>query len=223
MQDPFTLYFYHRSGKWNGKHGERYTVFDSTGVTLAEGLGRQKSLVLQLEVATPAGPLRFSNQLRKTFAFSGKVDALLPDGSLSAIVTRSLRVLGADEEELLRLQDPTSWKENLAESLVDALGNALLSGGDTPGGSARHRYLLLRNDAPCGTLTREKLPFFPQAPREPGPLGKRLRKLLPKRWTAPQTPHAWSLRIQSPETLRISEPALLNSMATLLELIRWSR
>ncbi len=225
MQDTsqLTLYIHHRSGNWNGQYGERYTVFDSAGTTLAQGLGKQKSLALQLELTHPQGPLLFKSQLRKTFAYSGKIDVTHPDGSTLAIVTRSRKVLDPNENELLRLQDPSTWKENLAESLVDAIGNALFEGGETSGGSSPRKYLILRGKSPCGSLTREPLPFFPEPPRKPGRLQKLAKKILPKRFGETKPPHAWCLRYSLSQAPELPDSILINAIPLLLELHRWSR
>lgn len=227
MQDPSsqsTFYIYQSSGTWNKQFGERYTVFAPDGTQLAQGLGRQKGLALQLEVTTPDGPLLLKSQLRKTFPFSGKVDVRNPDETLLAIVTRSHKVLDTDEKELLALKDPTSWKENLAESFVDAIGNVLFSGGgDTPGVSSRSKYLLTHNQTPCGALTREQLPFFPEPPRDPGPFSKLARTLLPRKLSDQAPPYAWCLRYAPPPDLQIPEPIVLNSISMLAELLRWSK
>lgn len=176
-----------------------------------------------MQLTLPEGPSLLKNQLRSNFAFSGKIDSLTSDSKPIGIVTRRLEILDPDEKPLLHLQDPSSWKENLAESLVDALGNALLSGDNTSGSSSRSKYLLVCENSPCGTLTRERLPFFPEPPREPGAIKKFAAKLLPKHFAKRQPPLAWHLNYDLPEYLQIPDYTLINSITMLIELLRWIR
>lgn len=224
MQDHSTLYIFHRSGTWNDQFGECYTIFADNGKRLAHGLGRQKNLALQLEIEQASEAILLKSQLRKTFPFSGKIDVLDSEESTRSIVTRKLQVLAPEETELLSLKDPTTWKENLAESFIEAIGNALLDGGnDAHSGSSEKKFLVLHQNTPCGALTRERLPFFPESARKPGFAKKIANKLLPKRFSENAPPFAWCLRYSPPDELKITEPVLLSSIATLLELIRWSK
>ncbi len=217
-----TLYIYHHSGNWNGQYGERYTVFDETGTPLANGLGQQKSLALQLEIELPEGPALFKSHLRKTFAFNGKIDVIHPDGSTLAIVTRSRKVLDPEENELFRLADPTSRKENLTASLIDGIGNALLGdGSDASTGNASSHHLLLKGESAIGSLTRKPLPFFPEPPSQPGAIQNLVYKFLPKRFSERKPPLAWHLRYTPADSPAIPSPVLINTTTLLAELIRW--
>ena len=123
-------------------------------------------------------------KLRKSFPVTGKIDLIdNRNGGTKGVVTRGRKVYDASESLLARFVDPRSWKAHLGESVIDAVGNLVFSGGDAPSQTdGADRFVLVADQTVIGGLSRERLPFFPDPPKrtKPRPMGKVLKKVLPK-------------------------------------------
>jgi hypothetical protein len=179
-----TLHRFYGAGRVVGrKYGRWYRCYAADDQVRLTAQAFRSSQPLQVYLSGNDSRPDLTLKLRRTFPLTGKIDVL--DGTtqtLVGVVTRGRKFLDADERLLGRFHDAKSWKEHLAESLIDAAGQMIFGGGDghVPPGS--DRFALVMDKRTVGSLTREQLPFFPDPPRRPRfPRTERiLQRLLPR-------------------------------------------
>ena len=219
------FWFYNKRGSEDGKFFEWYRCFDEKQCILfyahADRLGK------------PIPVFRDANQVvnaanRSGYLVNGRTDiTFLAEDSLVGSYARLGRVYDRDDQKVGRWQDARKWSEELKESLLDGIANALLGAGEGPvGGNPGYTHVFSRGKDIIATLNREKLAFFPDPPKsmEPGKLAKLASRVLPgvigKELGEVTPPYGWKLSVAPTAG---NEDLLLYSALVHLENIRYSR
>ncbi len=221
--------FYFCSGhtKVEGKSSQRYRCFDATEnlelTANAFRSSRPTSVYFKDEEEADV-----EMQIRKSFPFTGKIDIRdARSGSLLGVTTRSRKFFDADGNKIGEFHDSTTWREHLGESLADFIDQVVFDSGPSHTSNASTGYVYFAEKKPAATLVRQTLPFFPESPKrtEPHPVGKALKKVLPKNLGSAlfdiTPPLGWKLEILDTEKLPDLKLMLCATLMT-LEVRRWA-
>lgn len=213
----------------NGERNQLYKCYREDQYKLFEAhsgrLGKPIHVSFPSNLESPDIEIRF----RKGYAFSGKIDILeIPSEQLLATFTRRKELLNTEGEQIGSFQDSRTWKQQLSESLVDAIGN-LASGlaSGNPESNAPNSFVFANGKYPLAYIWREKMPFHPnpQKANNLSPARKLAKKILPKKLGSlladTKPPVAWTLQILEDQE-QLEPRNLLMGALTLAELDRWA-
>ena len=218
-------YFHSRSAKVGKKWAERYRCYDNQATQLATGNGFKTSRPFELAFDTEISKAEILMKMRKTFAFSGKIDILdAESGNSLGIVTRNKKIFNTDERLVARFVSQRSWKEFFGEGLVDFAGELIFGGeGSGEGNPSACDYALVVDKKPVGILKRETFPFFPDPPKrtEPTTFGKLCKRILPKNLGSAifdiTPPLGWTLELHDPDAIEDTK-LLISATFMILEI-----
>ena len=221
-----TYWICSRSTIVHKKNAERYQLFDSEQRLILSAHGFCSSRPTELFWGEMSANPDFLLMLRKSFAFSGKIDLLdASNKQLLGIVTRKGEVFDKKEQLLGRFVSGKTWKDQLGEGLTDLAAQVLLgaqSNGES--GPGADSYILSLGKEGGGSLRRERLPFFPapQALGSTNRLAKLLKNALPKKWTEKRPPLGWRFSLTQNLSSESTKLPLLAGAVMTLELRRWA-
>lgn len=206
-----------------GRQCREYTVTDEGGGTLLTA----RAFVWDREIliADLDGVPRISICRSRIFALNGRAAVReLPSKRDLGMVTRNGTFRDSRGTVRGRFQDARSLRQRTRESLFQAAGDALLSGGEGSVPSGPDSFVLNTGGRPAGALTHAKLPFAPGTEQSPpSRVSELASRLLPKRslsiWRSINAPRGW--RFERSVPLETDPRLQLAAALFAIELSRW--
>jgi hypothetical protein len=177
-----------------GRACRDYVVHDSSGSPLlvARAFPWRRDLI----VRRPDQPDKAFILLRRrrSFPFTGNVDVIhVATEARVGTLNRNGRVRDGTGVVLGRFVDARSARRRAAESVVQAIGTAIV-GGDAISGSSPDGYTYVLGARVLGALMRAPLPFDTEPASPPSPMVARVARFLPSKLGAAiqgRRTHGW--------------------------------